>query len=227
MAGSSSQFTLWLAANLQITAIVTGALAVVFGGDVFWSLIGLLVGQLIGGAVMALHAAQGPQLGLPQMISCRVQFGVYGAIIPMVAVCLMYIGFSASGCVLAGQALSQLLGVDDGVAICLFSVCIVVVTLFGYRFIHLVGRLSSVVGRRRIFLYVLPAVCGPRYLDPAGRAAFLAEQVSAGDVAVGVLADCLWSVCGRLLPLPAARYVGIHGYSPRWDWDQSLARRSR
>ena len=144
--GLASQFSLWLAANLQITAIVTGALAVVFGGDVYWSLLGLLAGQLIGGAVMALHAAQGPQLGLPQMISCRVQFGVYGAIIPMVAVCLMYIGFSASGCVLAGQALGQLLGVDDGVAIVLFSACIVVVTLFGYRFIHLVGRVSSVVG---------------------------------------------------------------------------------
>ncbi|MGP8097838.1 MAG: cytosine permease, partial [Steroidobacteraceae bacterium] len=59
--GLASQFTLWLAANLQITAIVTGALAVVFGGDVFWSLVALLLGQLIGGAVMALHAAQGPQ----------------------------------------------------------------------------------------------------------------------------------------------------------------------
>lgn len=35
--GLLSQFTLWLAANLQITAIVTGALAVVLGGDVFWS----------------------------------------------------------------------------------------------------------------------------------------------------------------------------------------------
>ena len=55
--GLASQFTLWLAANLQITAIVTGALAVVFGGDVFWSLVALLLGQLIGGAVMALHAA--------------------------------------------------------------------------------------------------------------------------------------------------------------------------
>ena len=63
-----SQFTLWMGANLQITAIVTGALAVVLGGDVFWSLVGLLVGQLFGGAIMALHAAQGPRLGLPQMI---------------------------------------------------------------------------------------------------------------------------------------------------------------
>src|ERR1700691_6288937 len=128
--GLVSQFTLWLAANLQITAIVTGALAVVFGGDVYWSLLGLLAGQLIGGVVMALHAAQGPQLGLPQMISCRVQFGVYGAIIPMVAVCLMYIGFSASGCVLAGQAVGQLLHVDDGFGIVIFSCLIVVVTLF-------------------------------------------------------------------------------------------------
>jgi NCS1 family nucleobase:cation symporter-1 len=144
--GLASQFTLWLAANLQITAIVTGALAVVFGGDVFWSLVALLLGQVIGGAVMALHAAQGPQLGLPQMISCRVQFGVYGAIIPIVAVCLMYIGFSASGCVLAGQAVGQLLDVNDGLGIVIFSCVIVVVTLFGYRFIHGLGRVASVVG---------------------------------------------------------------------------------
>ena len=90
----SSQFTLWFGANLQITAIVTGALAVVLGGDVFWSLIGLFIGQLLGGAVMALHAVQGPKLGLPQMISSRVQFGVYGAVIPILLVCMMYVGFS-------------------------------------------------------------------------------------------------------------------------------------
>src|SRR5215472_6755891 len=125
--GLLSQFTLWLAANLQITAIVTGALAVVFGGDVFWSLLALLLGQLLGGAVMALHAAQGPQLGLPQMISSRVQFGVYGAMIPIVAVCLMYIGFSASGTVLAGQALAQLLHLDDTLGILVFSALIVIV----------------------------------------------------------------------------------------------------
>jgi NCS1 family nucleobase:cation symporter-1 len=144
--GLISQFSLWLGANLQITAIVTGALAVVFGGDVFYSLVALLVGQLIGGAVMALHAAQGPQLGLPQMISSRVQFGVYGAIVPIIAVCLMYVGFSASGCVLAGQALGQLLHIDDTLAIVIFAACIVVVTLCGYRVIHAVGRISSIVG---------------------------------------------------------------------------------
>jgi len=144
--GLASQFTLWLSANMQITAIVTGALAVVLGGDVFWSLVGLLAGQLIGGAVMALHGAQGPQLGLPQMISSRVQFGVYGAAIPIVAVCLMYIGFSASGSILAGQALAQLLSVELTWGIVLFGALIIVVTLFGYRVIHALGRVSTAVG---------------------------------------------------------------------------------
>ncbi|MBB1625363.1 cytosine permease [Achromobacter sp. UMC71] len=141
-----SQFTLWMGANLQITAIVTGALAVVLGGDVFWSLIGLFIGQVFGGAVMALHAAQGPKLGLPQMISSRVQFGVYGAAIPIVLVCLMYLGFTATGTVLSGQAVGQLLGVSDTAGILIFAAVIVLVTVFGYRMIHLIGRVASVLG---------------------------------------------------------------------------------
>jgi nucleobase:cation symporter-1, NCS1 family len=168
-----SQFTLWLAANLQITAIVTGALAVVFGGDVFWSLWALFLGQLFGGAVMALHAAQGPQLGLPQMVSCRVQFGVYGAIIPIVAVCLMYIGFSASGCVLAGQATAQLLHVDDSFGIAIFSGVIVIVTLFGYQTIHWLGRIASVIGivgflymfGRLLAMHAVPALLAERHFS--------------------------------------------------------------
>ena len=149
-----SQFTLWLGANLQITAIVTGALAVVLGGDVFWSLIGLLIGQLLGGAVVALHAAQGPKPGLPQMISSRVQFGVYGAAIPIVLVCLMYLGFSATGAVLSGQAIAQLISVSDSTGILIFAACIAFLTIFGYRVIHLVGRVTSVLG---CLLYTSPS----------------------------------------------------------------------
>ncbi|MBR8654591.1 cytosine permease [Achromobacter sp. Marseille-Q0513] len=141
-----SQFTLWMGANLQITAIVTGALAVVLGGDVFWSLVGLLVGQLFGGAIMALHAAQGPRLGLPQMISSRVQFGVYGAAIPIALVCVMYLGFTATGTVLSGQAIGQLLGVSDSAGILIFAAAIVLATVFGYRVIHIIGRVATLLG---------------------------------------------------------------------------------
>jgi NCS1 family nucleobase:cation symporter-1 len=135
-------------------------LAVVLGGDVFWSLIGLFIGQLLGGGVMALHAAQGPKLGLPQMISSRVQFGVYGAVIPLVLVCLMYIGFSASGSLLAGQAVAQLIGVTGLARRPDFRQAIVVLTIFGYRVIHMIGRLASVIGVIA-FVYLFRRVCWP------------------------------------------------------------------
>lgn len=141
-----SQFTLWFGGNLQITAIVTGALTVVLGGDVVWSLIGLLVGQMLGAGIMALHAVQGPRLGLPQMITCRTQFGVYGAVIPLVLVCVMYIGFSASGTVLAGQALAHLTNISDRAGIIGFGLIIIVVATLGYRLIHGLGKVASVVG---------------------------------------------------------------------------------
>ncbi|MFH9084271.1 purine-cytosine permease family protein [Streptomyces sp. NPDC017673] len=140
-----SQFTLWLGANLQITAVVTGALAVVFGGDVVWSVVGLLFGNLLGGAVMALHSAQGPKLGLPQMIQSRAQFGVRGAVVPLLLVIVMYVGFFASGSVLAGQAVGELTHTDDTTGIVVFAAITAVMATAGYRVIHSLGRVASIV----------------------------------------------------------------------------------
>lgn len=141
------QFTLWFGANAQITAIVDGALAVVFGADVFWAIFGLFVGNILGGIVMALHSAQGPKLGLPQMISSRAQFGVYGAIVPLVLVILMYVGFATTGTVLSGQAINLILGVDiPAVGIIIFGAITAVLAILGYRFIHALGRVATVLG---------------------------------------------------------------------------------
>lgn len=142
-----NQFTLWFGANMQITAIVDGALAVVFGADALWAIVGLLIGNVLGGIVMALHSAQGPRLGLPQMISSRAQFGVFGAVVPLVLVVLMYLGFAATGTVLAGQAIGHILHSDNVVVgIVVFGVLTAVVAVTGYRLIHTVGRVASVVG---------------------------------------------------------------------------------
>ncbi|GAB2963242.1 cytosine permease [Amycolatopsis acidiphila] len=140
-----NQFTLWLGANLQITGIVTGALAVIFGADAFWSIIGLLVGNLLGGIVMALHSVQGPRLGLPQMISSRAQFGVYGAVVPLCCVVLMYCGFVASSSVLAGQAVAALTHIDVTAGIIIFSAITGVIAVVGYRMIHALGRIASAI----------------------------------------------------------------------------------
>ncbi|MFE6709622.1 purine-cytosine permease family protein [Streptomyces sp. NPDC057695] len=142
-----SQFTLWFGATMQITAIVDGALAVVFGADALWAIPALLLGNLLGGIVMALHSAQGPKLGVPQMISSRAQFGVHGAVLPLLLVILMYLGFAATGSVLAGQALSEMLHIDNtNAGILLFGALTAVVAVTGYRLIHLAGRVATVAG---------------------------------------------------------------------------------
>ncbi|NYD78552.1 purine-cytosine permease family protein [Arthrobacter cupressi] len=153
-----SQFTLWFGANAQITAIVDGALAVVFGADAFWAIIGLLVGNVLGGIVMALHSAQGPRLGLPQMISSRAQFGVYGAVIPLVLVILMYVGFASTGTVLSGQAINLILGVNvPAVGILVFGAATALLAILGYKYIHALGRIATVLGLAG-FLYLTFAV---------------------------------------------------------------------
>ncbi|WP_371649170.1 cytosine permease [Streptomyces sp. NBC_00224] len=141
-----SQFTLWFGANMQITAIVDGALSVVFGADALWAIPALLIGNVLGGTVMALHSAQGPRLGVPQMISSRAQFGVYGAVLPLLLVILMYLGFAATGSVLAGQAVSEMLHINTDAGILVFGALTAVVAVTGYRLIHIAGRIATVVG---------------------------------------------------------------------------------
>lgn len=149
-----SQFTLWVSANLTAICAVTGALSVVLGGDVFWSIVGLFVGQVVGGAVMALHGAQGPQTGLPQMILSRAQFGIYGAIIPLSLVCVMYIGFLTSGTMLTSQVVGKLFHLNPKQAIVMLGAIVTMLALFGYRAIHAIGRFYSVIGGL-MFVYLL------------------------------------------------------------------------
>lgn len=140
-------FTVWFAANMQLTPLVTGALAVVLGLDLGWSVLVILFGNLVGAIFMAYHSAQGPKLGIPQMIQSRAQFGVIGAIIPLIIVVLMYLGFFASSSVIGAQALTGLSGghISINPAIIILSVVTLAVTIVGYDLIHAVERWLSVV----------------------------------------------------------------------------------
>jgi len=140
-------FTVWFASNMQITPLVTGALAVVLGLNLVWGIIVIILGNLIGGIFMAYHSAQGPKLGIPQMIQSRAQFGVIGAIIPLIIVILMYVGFFASSAVLGGQAFTGLThsGVNIDWSIVILSILTLIVTIVGYDLIHSLERWLSLI----------------------------------------------------------------------------------
>ncbi|TAM71123.1 MAG: cytosine permease [Microbacteriaceae bacterium] len=152
-----SLFAVWFGANMQITAIVTGALGVVLGLPLPWAILALVIGNVFGGVFMALHSAQGPVLGIPQMIQSRAQFGHYGAIVPLILVLLMYIGFFASSAVLGGQALASWWHIPFVLGAIILSLAITVLAIYGYRMIHRFERVVSVLAAIA-FIYITAQV---------------------------------------------------------------------
>ncbi|MGE7907424.1 purine-cytosine permease family protein [Peribacillus sp. NPDC094092] len=138
-------FSIWFSSNMQITTLVTGALAIEFGLNLFWSIVAIIIGNLVGAVFMASHSAQGPKLGIPQMIQSRAQFGVIGAVIPLIIVILMYIGFFAGSSVLGAQAISSAFSLPLNWGIILLSTITCAITLFGHDFIHRMERYFAII----------------------------------------------------------------------------------
>ena len=83
-------FSFWFTVQIIPLAVVTGLLGpTVFGLDVLSTVLAIVIGSLVGAVFMALHSAQGPTLGVPQMIQARGQCGMYGSLLVILGVILM------------------------------------------------------------------------------------------------------------------------------------------
>ena len=97
---------LWFMSNAQIATLAVGVVSVSAGGNLIWSLLAIVLGVVIGTFFMAAHSAQGPQLGLPQMIQSRPQFGYVGAILVWLFAYLQYAGFNIFNSLLAADSMN-------------------------------------------------------------------------------------------------------------------------
>jgi nucleobase:cation symporter-1, NCS1 family len=138
-------FTIWFGCNLMLLTVVTGALAAtVFDLPFRWAVVALCAGNLVGATFMALHAAQGPVLGVPQMVQTRGQFGSYGALLVVVLVIVMYVGFFVSNLVLSGEALAAARpGIHELPAIALLALISAAAAILGHDLIHAGARVLS------------------------------------------------------------------------------------
>src|SRR5438067_9024443 len=131
-----SQGPLWFMSNAQIATLAVGTFSVVGGGNLIWSLIAIVAGALLGTFFMAFHAAQGPQLGLPQMIQSRPQFGYVGALLVWAFAYLQYAGFNVFNTILGGEAMSTTAHGPVKLWVVILTVVALVVALVGYDLIH-------------------------------------------------------------------------------------------
>jgi nucleobase:cation symporter-1, NCS1 family len=157
------QLAFWWGANVNVFNVVLGAVTVTIGLTFWWALIAIAAGTLIGAALIALHATQGPKLGVPQTIQSRAQFGFYGSAFLFPCVLLVNVGFIAAQLVIQAQAMQGVTGpVSIPAWIFILAVPAVIIGVLGYRWIHRVMQATAlVVGASLVIMLVQGLRYGP------------------------------------------------------------------
>ncbi|WP_256375716.1 purine-cytosine permease family protein [Aristophania vespae] len=208
---ASDLFSVWFSANMTLLTVFTGALGpVVFKLSFFWSMISLIVGNLVGAVFMALHAAQGPRLGVPQMVQSRGQFGLYGSVPVIVLVIIMYVGFAASNCVVGGDALFHIVPViGKKNAILLIALLTFIPCVLGYKAIHLCSKLASWVSAIAVLYAIgcgLYALSWPVLSDMHGSMSGIIGAISVA---------ALWQIAYAPYVSDSSRYLPVSALSVR------------
>jgi purine-cytosine permease-like protein len=139
----TDQATIWFAGSAQLLSLATGAIGISLGLNLFWTLIALALGTVLGTIPVAAHASQGPHLGLPQMVQSRPQFGRHGALFIWAVAILVYWGYVVSCLVLLGPTAEQLGLGNSSVWLVLLSVVAFVFAVYGYDWLHVGQRIVT------------------------------------------------------------------------------------
>src|ERR1700724_1642915 len=97
-------FTMWLSANLVLSTVALGALAIPIFGLGFWdSFIVIVAFNALGVLPVAFFSTLGPKLGLRQMTISRFSFGYVGSMIMALFNVAACIGWSVVNVIIGGQ----------------------------------------------------------------------------------------------------------------------------
>ena len=145
----------WFMINATLLTVFSGVYGALAGLSLTWSVVAIVAGTLFGTIFTALHAVQGPRLGIPQMIQSRVQFGSRGASWILAVVVFMDIGFAVFFAILGRDSLGQLTSPHPHAYAAILIAGATLIAIVGYHLIHRVQRFVSVAAL--IVLAVLTA----------------------------------------------------------------------
>ncbi|EGD57748.1 cytosine/purine/uracil/thiamine/allantoin permease family protein [Novosphingobium nitrogenifigens DSM 19370] len=141
---------IWFSGDAHLATLATGAIGLAAGLGFGWSVLAILAGGALGTLFMASHSSQGPELGLPQMIQSRPQFGYRGALLVWCFALVTYIGYTVFNAVMFGVAVQDLSGTELSpgglvTAFGLFTLMAMALAICGYDWIHLAQRVLAAV----------------------------------------------------------------------------------
>jgi nucleobase:cation symporter-1, NCS1 family len=130
----------WFLGNFHFFTIAIGfvgpSMGLSFG---FTSLAGTL-GILFGTIFVAFHASQGAELGLPQMIQSRAQFGYRGVVVVLIGTLFTFIGFNVADSVLIARGLDGILGWNETAVTLVAAAIATGIAIYGHDWLHRIFR---------------------------------------------------------------------------------------
>ncbi|HLI90136.1 MAG TPA: cytosine permease [Ktedonobacteraceae bacterium] len=182
-------FTMWLSANLVISTVALGAIAIPVFGLGFWdSIAAIILFNALGVLPVAFFSTLGPKLGLRQMTISRFSFGWVGAIIMAIFNVAACIGWSAVNVIVGGQLVAALSGgaVPRWAGILIIAILTTLVSIYGYKYVHRYERFAWLP--MAIIFLILLVIAGPKMSmvpTPAMNIAWLASFISFGGAIYG------------------------------------------
>ncbi|WP_216897923.1 purine-cytosine permease family protein [Nocardia alni] len=142
-----SQFSIWFAAGMNFPIMVLGFSAVSYGLSLTAAVTAIVLGSLVGAAVMGILSQMGARLGVPQQIQSRGPLGFFGNFLPVAYINIFAgIGWAAVTIILGAQAVHRLApAVPYWLSALVLVTVQLVVAVFGYNMIHFLEKILSVV----------------------------------------------------------------------------------
>ena len=151
-------FTVWFTPNLVPAAFALGALAAVLGLGFVSGFLAIIVGNVIGGAMVAILGTMGPRLGLAQMPITRLPFGK-SIVVPGIINWLSTIAWDAINAFFGAYAISVISGdaIPFPVGLLIVVVCQAALSVVGYEAIHTFEKYAA-IGLAILFAVVTVAL---------------------------------------------------------------------
>ena len=140
-----SLFNLWFAANLTIADFALGFIPISLGMNFLSSLISIIIGNILGAAVVGFSAIMGPRTGYPQMMGTTNSMGRRIMRLFGVVNLSNTVGWFVVNNILSVLALYLIFGTTYLLLIPLFVLVVYVVAYLGHNYIHRVERILSYV----------------------------------------------------------------------------------
>lgn len=136
----SDQVSFWFLGNFHFFTVAIGFVGPSMGLSFGYTALAGTLGILFGTLFAAFHASQGAELGLPQMVQSRAQFGFRGVVVVLIGTLFTFLGFNVANSVLSAHGLNGILGWNERAVTIVTTVAAALLAIYGYDWLHRIFR---------------------------------------------------------------------------------------